>query len=229
MRILYLISTILLLTHSAFGQSDSIDFEKLHSKKLVKLLKSNDLYTTEDLSDIEISCYSPAEDSMSFSSHTKTFLIEADIDRVWEAYKSVSPTDRGSKKDMVNFGMLYGENGNRIYYREDAYDGLREGQLVFWNLRIWGGLAKISVGQVINEVNNEERYFEICYLSQGTSHGSQYIHLYETEEGFTKVVHYTRFRSSSKFRDRRLYPGLHEKAITEFHETIKEKVEEDVL
>ncbi len=208
--------------------SDSINFERLDSKKLVRLLKSNGLYTAEDLQKVEVSCYS-REDSAAYSSHTKDYIIKADIETVWEAYKMVSPTEPGNKKDMVSFGLLYGKRNNKIYYSQDAYDGLQEGQLVFWNLRMLSGLFHLPVGQTVTEVNDEEKYFEICYLSQGTSHGSQYIRLYPTEGNYTRVVHHSYFKSHSKFRDRRLYPGLHEKAINEFHEKIRQEVEKEVL
>ncbi len=221
-----------LLCASLFGQTkqnDSINFNRIQFKKLTNLLEQNHLFTKNDLKNIEVACYSPGDDSGSYSSHTKTFLIKADIETVWNAYKTVSPTSSGNKKDVVGFGMLYGEKRDKIYYLEDAYDGMEEGQLVFWNLRLAGGLIKISVGQRINRIDDEAKFFEICYLAPGISHGSQYIQLYPTEEGYTQVVHYTRFRSGSKFRDRRLYPGLHEKAIDEFHESIRKSVEEKVL
>lgn len=209
-------------------QNDSINFDKIYSKKLTHLLQENSLYTKNDLQSVDLACYSATDDSSTYSSHTKTFLIEAPIDDVWSAYKTTSPTSPGHKKDVVAFGMLYGERNNKIYYLEDAYEGMEEGQLVFWNLRLLGGLVKLSVGQMIHNVNDEAHFFEICYLAPGISHGSQYIQLYPTNDGKTKVVHYTRFRSKSRFRDKRLYPGLHERAIDEFHESIRKSVEEKV-
>ncbi len=223
----------LLLSSLLFGTlnaqtNDSINFDRIEFKKLTKLLERNKLYTKNDLKNIDLACYSPSDDSNTYSSHTKTFLIKSDIETVWQAYKTVSPTRPGNRKDVVNFGMLYGENDNKIYYLEDAYDGMEEGQLVFWNLRLVGGLIKISVGQVIHNIDEKAHFFEICYLAPGISHGSQYIQLHPTNEGYTQVVHYTRFTSGKKFRDK-LYPGLHEKAIDEFHESIRKSVEKEVL
>lgn len=209
-------------------QNDSINFDRIQFKKLAKLLQENELFTKSDLKNIDLACYSPDDDSSSYSSHTKTFLIKSDIETVWNAYKTVSPTSPGKKKEIVGFGILYGQSNDKIYYLEDAYEGMEEGQLVFWNLRLVGGLVKISVGQVIHNIDDKARFFEICYLAPGISHGSQYIQLYPTDDGYTQVVHYTRFRSGSKFRDR-LYPGLHEKAIDEFHESIRKSVEDKVL
>lgn len=223
-----LLLTIFCLTSLQAQQQDSINFERLEARKLIKLLKKNDIYTKADLHNVDLACYDANVDSISFSSDISTFTIEAGIEEVWKAYNNVSPTEQGGKKAIVNFGMLYDNQSNKIYYSEDSYDGMQEGQLVFWNLRLLGGLVKLSVGQTVTNIDNQSRSFEICYLDQGTSHGSQYIQLFEMGDDATQVVHYTRFRSASKFRDRRLYPGIHEKAVTEFHERIKDAVEKSV-
>ncbi len=220
---------ILVFSYTLLAQNnDSINFDRIQFKKLTKLLEQHNLYTKSDLKDIDLACYTADDDSTTYNSHTKTFLIKADIETVWKAYKTVSPTSPGDKKDVVGFGILYGQQDNKIYYLEDAYDGMEEGQLVFWNLRLAGGLIKLSVGQVINNIDENAKYFEICYLAPGISHGSQYIQLYPTDEGYTQVVHYTRYTSGKKLRDK-LYPGLHEKAIDEFHENIRLGVEDAVL
>lgn len=223
---LLVILTCGLWTTSSIAQhTDSINFNRLESRKLVKLLDKNAIHTLKDLNQIELACYVAGADSLDYSSHTKSFLIEANIDKVWKAYKTVNPTVVGERKDIVGFGLLYGRSNGKIYYKGDDYEGMEEGQTVFWNLRIWGGLVHLSVGQTIHNINDEQKSFEICYLAPGISHGSQLIQLSSTSEGYTKVIHSTHFKSSSKFRDRRIYPGLHEKAIIEFHEGISEAVQ----
>ena len=59
----------------------------------------------------------------------------------------------------------------------------------------------------------------------GASAGSQWISLKPTAEGYTEVTHDTLYRSGSNFRDTKLYPALHTKAITEFHDSVKKKAE----
>lgn len=204
-------------------QAERIDFDRINDKKVITLLKEYGAEYKSDLARLTSRCYS-GEDSLSFSSHTKTLVIDGPIEEVWNVYKTISPTE--DDEDKVRFGILYSPNPDKLYYLSDAYDGIKEGQVVFWNLRFLFGLVQVAVGQKIMEVNDNNKFLKICYLAEGKSHGTQYIQLYPMENGQTKIVHYTRYRSASKFRDRRLYPKLHDKAITEFHEDVIERVEE---
>lgn len=204
-------------------QAEKIDFERINDKKVVELLKEYGAEYKQDIARLTSRCYS-AEDSLSFSSHTKTLEIDGPIDEVWNVYKTISPTE--DDEDKVRFGILYSPNPDKLYYLSDAYDGIKEGQVVFWNLRFLFGLVQVAVGQKIMEVNDKDKFLKICYLAEGKSHGTQYIQLYPMDNDKTKIVHYTRYRSASKFRDRRLYPKLHDKAITEFHEDVIERVAE---
>lgn len=205
---------------------DSIDFDRLETKRLVKVLEQNNLYTLEDLSSVELACYEGDTDSAKHYYYVfQSFLIDADIETSWWAYMNFNPTSKGAKKDFLHFGMLYSANENKIYYAGDPYPGMSEGELMVWNLRIWGGLAHVSVGQTIHRIDDENKSFEICYLEQGISHGTQTVELKETADGKTEVIHHTYYKSQSKFRDKRLYPGFHDIAISEFHESVKELAE----
>jgi hypothetical protein len=81
------------------------------------------------------------------------------------------------------------------------------------------------VAHQIAEVNHSEMMFKLCYMVGGASTGSQWITLKSTAEGHTEVHHNTLYKSDSNFRDTKLYPALHTKAITEFHESVKRKAE----
>jgi hypothetical protein len=61
-------------------------------------------------------------------------------------------------------------------------------------------------------------------LQNGASTGTQLIQLKAKGEN-TEVIHETWYRSGSLFRDKVLYPGFHEKGLTEFHVNVKRKVE----
>ena len=202
-------------------EPEDIDFKKVKGKKVVKLLHGYELESAEDIAALAPSCYED-NDSLSYSSHTKVMEVDAGIDVVWSTYKSISPTE--DNKNKVRFGLLFSPDPNTLSYSADTYDGIKEGQIVFWNLKFMLGLIKVPVGQKIMEVNNDEKFIKICYLAQGKSHGTQYIQLYPTEDSKTKIVHYTRYKSASKFRDKRLYPMFHNKAVTEFHEDVIHEV-----
>lgn len=203
--------------------SESVDFKRIPNKKVVKLLQDFKIETKEDLAQLSTSCYTKSQ--LEYSSTSKSFLIDGNINEVWDAYKRMSPTE--DDKNKVRFNLLYSANSDKVYYLKDSYEGMKEGEVVFWNLKFLMGLIKVPVGQKVMDVDDENKYFKICYLTQGKTQGSQYIQLYPTEDGKTQVIHYTVYRSDSSFRDKKLYPGFHNKAITEYHESVMSLLEEE--
>ena len=107
----------------------------------------------------------------------------------------------------------------------DPYEGMEKGQVIILNLRLFGGLFNLAVAHEVMEVNDEEHSLKLCYMKGGASEGSQHISLKETPEGFTEVFHHTYYKSGSNFRDTRVYPPLHTRAISEFHNNVKRRAE----
>lgn len=125
---------------------------------------------------------------------------------------------------MVSFGLMYSRLKNEISYPEDVYHGIEAGQIIFLNLNLFANLVHLAVGHEVTDVNDQEKTIKICYLQNGASTGTQLIQLKESGNQ-TTVIHETWYRSGSLFRDKLLYPGFHEKGLTEFHLNVKAKVE----
>lgn len=168
-------------------------------------------------------CYVPS-DKNSYHSHHKTFLINKNIDLVWETYLSIHPMEAWNG-EMVSFGLQYSKKDGMINYLSDDYAGMQRGQIIILNLNLFWGLLNIAVAHEVTEVNEKKRLIKLCYMKGGASEGSQWITLSETKEGFTEVSHQTFYKSKSNFRDTKLYPALHSKAISEFHLNVKKKAE----
>jgi hypothetical protein len=120
---------------------------------------------------------------------------------------------------------MYTRSRNEIMYYDDVYSGMEAGQIIFLNLNLLGDFIHLAVGHEITSVNEMDRTIKICYLQNGASTGTQLIQLKEVKESQTEVVHETWYRSESIFRDKVLYPGFHEKGLTEFHENVRRRVE----
>lgn len=204
--------------------SGLIDFQRIKQEKVRKLLVDNGLKSLQDLSKLKSICYNKS-DGQHYYKHIKSFLIPAEINAVWNAYKTSNPqeTRNGS---MVSFGMMYSRKGNEIMYAGDAYSGIEEGQIIFLNLNLFANVVNLAVGHEITGVNDNEKTIKICYLQNGATVGTQLIQLREVESDQTEVVHETWYRSGSIFRDKVLYPGFHTKGITEFHNNVKLKIQE---
>ncbi len=199
-----------------------INFDRIQQEKVKRLLRDNGLNTLSDLSKLKSFCYDQA-DGKCYHKHIKSFLIDAGIETVWNAYKTISPqeTRNGS---MVSFGLMYSRKRNKIMYPGDAYSGIEAGQIILLNLNLFANILHLAVGHEITEVNDSEKTIKICYLQNGASMGTQLIQLKENGSQ-TQVVHETWYRSGSLFRDKILYPRFHEKGLTGFHENVKYKIE----
>ncbi|MFS0489203.1 hypothetical protein [Leadbetterella byssophila] len=215
----------LLLCMSLSAQAEIIDFTRIRQKKVRKLMAENALVLKEDFKRLETTCF---QDDGSYSKNTKSFLIKASPDAVWAAYKGSKPRQCWIGK-LVSFGCLYDSPNTPMVYDDNEYSGMKVGQILFIQLRLFGGIYKLAVAHKVVAVNEESRSLQICYLKRGASEGSQFIRLIPTPEGYTEVLHETYYKSSSAFRDKRIYPGIHEKVISAYHENVASTLRTDFL
>jgi hypothetical protein len=204
-------------------QIEEIDYNKIKQHKVRDLLKKNGLYSLQDFSKLRSFCYEPSDGKV-YNKHVKSFLIEADINLVWDVYKTIKPEETWNG-NMVSFGVMYSRRLNALSFSGDAYVGLEAGQILFMNLNLFNNLLHLAVGHEITGVNDAEKWIKICYVQNGASIGTQKIQLERVSSGQTKVVHETWYTSGSYLRDKILYPSFHSKAISEFHNNVKRKAE----
>lgn len=205
--------------------SEKVDFRRIKHKKVKKFMTDYGLTHVGGFRSMTPVCY-VAADKSSYHSHHKTFLIRKNIDLVWDTYLSIHPMEAWNG-EMVSFGLQYSKKDELINYLTDDYTGMQKGQIIILNLNLFWGLLNIAVAHEVMEVNEEKRLIKLCYMKGGASEGSQWITLAETKEGYTEVSHQTLYKSKSNFRDTKLYPALHTKAITEFHLNVKRKAESE--
>lgn len=201
----------------------AIDLGRIRQKQVRKFIGNFGLHSTSGFKRMQAAGYC-ANDGKAYHKHHKTFVIRQNPDLVWDAYMRIHPRDAWTG-DMVSFGLQYCTRHNRVQYLHDECSGIEEGQIIILNLKLLWGALNIAVAHQIAEVNHEQRMFKLCYMVGGASAGSQWISLKPTKEGHTEVHHDTLYKSSSNFRDTKLYPALHTKAITEFHESVRKKAE----
>jgi hypothetical protein len=200
-----------------------IDFEKVRQKKVKKFMLNHGLTYVSSFKELQSICYDPAVEA-TYHKHQKTFIIKNSVESVWNIYKTIHPKEAWNG-EMVSFGIQYSRNHNSINYLDDPYPGMKKGQVIILNLKMFWGLLHLAVAHEIAEVDDLHRIIKMCYMKGGASEGSQWITFHETPEGFTQVSHMTLYKSKSMFRDTKLYPRFHSRAITEFHNNIKRKAE----
>lgn len=209
--------------------SDFIKPERIRPRTVRAYLKEKELRLSADFDRLKSTCYRPDEDN-SYHVHTKEFLVKADLATVWDTYLTIPPRETWRSR-MVSFGCLYCRKKRALTYLKDAYDGLREGQVVFLNISLGWGLINIAVAHKIVRVDTRHKNIEFSYIEGGKTEGSQRLLFKKTAEGHTRIIHRTTYRGSTRsyLRDKKLYPYLHGQVIASFHRNVRDKVMESTL
>lgn len=189
------------------------------------MLRKENLKDARDFENLKTSCYDQLINE-GYHLHTYSFILDQQPETVWKTYKSLNPKQLGLGR-FITFGLSYSRQHQRLICPQDVCGNIEEGQIIFSGLKYLGGLVKLAVAQEITEINEQEKYIVFCYMEKGVTKGSQKIMIRKTAEGATAVIHETFYKSKSKFRDRRLYPGLHEKTIAELHENVRQRLKKE--
>jgi len=155
-----------------------------------------------------------------FYFHRGTYIINAPVGQVWNTCMTTSPANLWKGK-MLGLSCVYSNNSDKISYRNDQdFDRLEVHQVYFINLRMIR-LFNVAAALITTKIDDNEKIMEFTYIKGNKSTGKQTVRLVETNDGETKIVHETFYRSGSKFRDKRLYPRFHQIAITDLHQKIR--------
>lgn len=202
--------------HGLLGQK-TVDFTLIKQKKIKKIIRKEHLQSVEDFTQVKSRCL--CEEDTEINEHKKSYIVQFPLDVVWDAYLTTPPKNAWSAK-LVSLGMLFQGDRSSFYYRNQLMPAAEVGQLVFINLHLLNGFFNVAVAHKIMEINDEKHLIRTCYVESGASAGTQFIRFYALGDNQTRVEHTTLYKSKSKFRDKYLYPFLHEKVITEFHSNI---------
>lgn len=199
-----------------------IDFDRIRQSQVKNLLRMHGIERVSDLDKLRSICFDPG-DALPYFTHAKSFSVAANIDRVWNMYKTIKP-EEAWKGDTVGFGLQYSRKEKKVTYPGDPFENIEDGLIIVVHLRLLGGLIRMAVAHEITQVDDGRKEIKICYVEKGASVGSQWISFAAPNNSTTIVTHHTQYRSASKFRDTRLYPFFHEKAMSEFHHNIIRKI-----
>lgn len=230
-KILFLIFTF--TCFSGFAENfvpvpiDSVDYNRIEHKKVRRLISKQKHFGVSTFDEIHPVCYT-STDSGNYQTFTKSQLIRQDVNVVWNNLIHQSPSDEFDGR-IVTFGLLYSKRYNNFLYKNEAYDGIEEGQILFFNLRVLSGIKNLAVAMEVTRMDNEQKEIEYCYVDHGDTRGTQKFTLKPTAEGFTEITQLTRYKCKSRLRDRRLYSFFHERIVMEFFKSIKSKSESGKL
>lgn len=206
-----------------------IDLSHITEEPVKKLIAEHIRAGMVDFDNV-VSTYTKGEDLSDFSLHERIYHLPAPVPAVWEHYTQSNPSEAWNGKSL-KFGMLISKKTHSVLYPGDDYEGGMAGQVLYISLKFLGGLIKLGVAHEIIEVNHNEKFMELSYVKGGASWGMQHIAFTDGGNGSTRIVHTTRYKSHSPFRDKIIYPGFHTKVVNEYHanmlRTLNEKLKKD--
>jgi hypothetical protein len=201
----------------------TINLNRIHQKKVRELVQNQYQSGIVNFTDLKPTCYI-VQDSLDYSIQKSSNVIREVIQKVWSRLKSLKPKDEYSGK-MVSFGFLYSKRLNQVFYSDDEFKDIEEGEIYFLNLKLLGGIKNIGVALEVTKVDEANKTIQFCYLNNGMTEGSQIVKLVGTSDGNTIISQETRYKNKSKFREKNLYPIFHQKAVNELHDNIRRLIE----
>ena len=201
---------------------DSVDFNRIHHKKVRKLITRQKHFGVRTFNDILPVCYN-LPDSNIYQTFKKSEFIRQDINVVWDNLIHQSPSEEFDGR-IVTFGLLYSKKLNSFLYKYESYSGIEEGQVLFFNLHVLG-IKNIAVAMEVTRLDNDQKEIEYCYVDYGSTKGTQKFMLKSTPDGYTEITQVTRYKCKTRLRNQRLYSFFHARIIDEFFAAIKHKCE----
>jgi len=202
---------------------DSVDLSRIRHKKIRRLIELQKKHGIRTFDEINPVCYSQF-DSAQYQTYIQSQIIKQNIDIVWQNLVQQSPTEEFDGR-IVTFGLLYSKQDNQLIYRNEPTNGIEEGQVLFFNLRVLSGIKNLAVALEVTKLDPDSKTIEYCYMEHGDTKGTQKFILTASKEGYTEIKQITKYRCKSRFRDRRLYSFFHELIVNEFFYSIKTKCE----
>ncbi len=203
---------------------NDVQLDKIPQKKVREyLLHQFETYQFNSFTEIQPT-FTATTDASSFHTHYAKYMVNEQIDNVWQNYIEANPSESWEGK-RFSFGFLFNRSSDALVYPQDGNkDGIEVGQMFYVNLKLLRGVYKMAVGFEIITLDTANRVVEFSYIEGGNSKGKQRIELQEMENGKTRIVHTSFFKSDSKFRDKFLYPFFHQRIINEFHRKMRKRI-----
>jgi hypothetical protein len=201
---------------------DSADFNRIQHKQVRKLITRQKHYGIQTFDDMRPVCYAITDSNM-YRTYQKSGFIKQDINVVWNNLVHQSPSDEFNSR-IVTFGLMYSKRMNKLLYENESYEGIEEGQILFFNLHVLG-IKNLAVALEVTRMDNDLKEIEYCYVDHGSTRGTQKFMLKPTPEGYTEITQITKYKCKSRLRNQKLYSFFHERIVNEFFAGIKRKSE----
>lgn len=199
-----------------------VDFKTIHQKSIKRYIEDQERKNIVCFDELMASC-NVEKDMSGFSKHVAIYTIPDTITKVWKAYKKANPykTWRGR---FISFGLMYSRDDDNVRYKNFKFSGIKKGQIMYVNLRFFKGMYNLATAFEVVEVDDNKKIIQFSYIDGGKAKGVQTMKFESTPEGYTKITHFTEYKSDSHIRDKYIYGHFHKKCIDQYHDNVKKLV-----
>lgn len=196
-----------------------LDFDKIKQEKIRDYIINQQEHNIYTLSDIKPSL-NLNSNTNGYRTRENEYLIKEHFQKVWKLYANTNPGKLWNGK-KVSFGLLLSRKDKKIVYNGENISKIDTGQVVYLNLRLIKGLKNLATAFEIINIDRARRIIEFSYLNGNLSEGKQTLTFFETQKGYTRIIHTSYFKSNSIIKNYFLYPYFHTRITNEFHKNMK--------
>jgi hypothetical protein len=196
-----------------------IDLAHVEHKSIKKYVARQLEEGKQQFDDIQPS-WNTGDDLSAFSKNEMTFFLDAGLQEVWHSYLAIDPSELWNHR-RTSKGLMLQKFPMKIFYNTDSTSCTDIGQVYFLNLKLMSGMYNVPAVFEIISIDAVEKVIAFSYVEGNRSSGVQQLKFEAEEDGATKIVHTSYFKSDSRFRDKWLYPYFHKKLTRDFHKNVK--------
>ncbi len=200
-----------------------INLEEIPQRKVRNYIVSKKIDRMKNFSSIRTS-WKRGTNKSDFKVNEKVFYLKDKLANVWEHYWHADPLKIWNGRSLQLGLLILKSQDSAIYINNSSFHVIDTGQVYFLNLKLIKGIFNVPVAFEIINIDTKLDLLEISYIDNNKSRGKQTIQFFASEDGGTRIVHRSYFKSNSWIRDDILYPYFHLKFVKEFHRKMRQQI-----
>jgi hypothetical protein len=219
-----LISLFLLIAQFGIAQDllSEVDEERLVNPVVVEYLHNQLDQNITAFKDIEPSL-KPDDDVSGYKKQVLDYYIKGNPDFALKNYIN-SLTGKAWNNRKMRMNLVFSKKTGTLHYNNDSLEPLDTEQIFYLNLSLLFGLYNLPMAFEITDIDKENFNLEFSYIKGNKSEGKQQIKFLKSRNGYTRIEHWTYYKSKSFLRDYLLYPYFHKKLTDNFHRNLRKSI-----
>ena len=215
---------LLLFTQVVIAQDllREVDEERLVNPVILDYLQNQIDHNITQFTDIKPSL-NPDEDVSGYKKQVLDYYLKGNPDFVLNSYIN-NITGKAWNSRSVKMNLLFSKKTGILFYNADDPGPLDTKQVIYLNLSFLFGLYNLPMAFEITEIDGENFSLEFSYIKGNKSEGKQQLNFIKSNRGYTRIEHWSYYKSKSCLRDYLIYPYFHKILTNSFHRNLRKSI-----